>query len=71
MSYLALRAQIEMRVISDKIKRRVWDAGLTTTEVAILTFILVALATAVGAVLWDKSNTSVSKLDLEPDFSDG
>jgi len=48
------------------------ERGLTTTEVAVLTFVLVAIAVAIGALLYDYANDTVSNApspDL-PDFSD-
>lgn len=48
------------------------ERGLTTTEVAVLTFVLVAIAVAIGALLYDYANDTVSNApDADiPDFSD-
>jgi len=48
------------------------ERGLTTTEVAVLTFVLVAIAVAIGALLYNYANDTVTNApspDL-PDFSD-
>lgn len=49
------------------------DRGLTTTEVAVLTFVLVAIAVAIGAMLYTYASDTVSEAptpDL-PNFNDG
>ena len=48
------------------------DRGLTTTEVAVLTFVLVAIAVAIGALLFNYANDTVSNAPTPdvPDFSD-
>lgn len=40
------------------------ERGLTTTEVAILTFVLVTIALAVGVILLDKSEEAVNQVDV-------
>ncbi|MEM7093975.1 MAG: hypothetical protein AAF567_13300 [Actinomycetota bacterium] len=52
--------------------RRRNERGLTTTEVAVLTFVLVAIAVAIGALLYNYANETVSdapRPDI-PDFSE-
>jgi hypothetical protein len=48
------------------------ERGLTTTEVAVLTFVLVAIAVAIGALLYNYANDTVSNAPTPdiPDFSD-
>lgn len=48
------------------------ERGLTTTEVAVLTFVLVAIAVAIGALLYNYANDTVSNAPNPeiPDFSD-
>ncbi len=48
------------------------ERGLTTTEVAVLTFVLVAIAVAIGALLYNYANDTVSNAPSPeiPDFSD-
>lgn len=53
-------------------QRRGTERGLTTTEVAVLTFVLVAIAVAIGALLFNYANDTVSNAPTPdvPDFSD-
>lgn len=48
------------------------ERGLTTTEVAVLTFVLVAIAVAIGALLFNYANDTVNNAPTPevPDFSD-
>ena len=50
------------------------ERGLTTTEVAVLTFILVAIAVAMGAILWQYARDTVDAAptdeQLVPDIGD-
>ena len=50
------------------------ERGLTTTEVAVLTFILVAIAVAMGAILWQYASDTVDAAptgdELVPDIGD-
>lgn len=48
------------------------ERGLTTTEVAVLTFVLVAIAVAIGALLYNYANDTVTNAPTPdvPDFSD-
>lgn len=47
-------------------REHVNERGLTTTEVAVLTFVLVGIAVAVGAVLLDFATDTVN--DSQPDL---
>lgn len=42
------------------------ERGLTTTEIAVLTFILVALAVAVGAILYNYASGQAESLPENP-----
>jgi len=42
------------------------ERGLTTTEIAVLTFILVAVAIAVGAILFDYATAQADSLPEDP-----
>jgi hypothetical protein len=42
------------------------ERGLTTTEVAVLTFVLVAAAAAIGLALYNYSNDQVQNLPENP-----
>lgn len=42
------------------------ERGLTTTEVAVLTFILVAIAVVIGGLLLTKSKEAVEAIDTTP-----
>lgn len=53
-------------------RRRGSERGLTTTEVAVLTFVLVAIAVAIGALLFNYANDTVDNAPNPeiPDFSE-
>ena len=42
------------------------ERGLTTTEIAVLTFILVAVAVAVGAILFSYATEQANNLPTDP-----
>lgn len=48
------------------------ERGLTTTEVAVLTFVLVAIAVAVGALLYNFASETIDNAPTPeiPDFSE-
>lgn len=46
------------------------DRGLTTTEVAVLTFILVAIAIIIGGLLLGKAESAVGAIDEQPVIGD-
>ncbi len=60
--HLAVRFEQRLREVG----RQDREAGLTTTEVAVLTFILVGLAIAVGAFIVNYTSQTVNNIEQAP-----
>ena len=67
MNHLATTAYIAVYVtVLDRyreLRRNGAERGLTTTEVAMLTFILVGIAAAAGVLLWNYSKGQIEDVD--------
>lgn len=63
MNHVALLAYVKGAQRVRELKAVDRERGLTTTEIAVMTFVLVAIAVAIGAVLYNYANGQVENLD--------
>lgn len=66
MNHLATSAFVVVLNRYQELRRRGNERGLTTTEVAMLTFILVGIAAAAGALLWNYTKDTVDNVNETP-----
>lgn len=71
MTHLATSAYVNVLNRYRELVRNGNERGLTTTEVAMLTFILVGIAAAAGALLWNYTRDTINDVDTVdvPTFS--
>lgn len=62
MNQLALRAWVATSTRYRQIREQSDERGLTTTEIAVLTFILVTAAVGIGALLYNYASGQVDDL---------
>lgn len=62
MQRMALTAQIRLASLVREARDEHRERGLTTTEIAVLTFVLVATAVAIGALLYSYAEGRVESL---------
>ena len=67
MQRLVLSAYVSLSTRYREIRDVDRERGLTTTEIAVLTFVLVATAVAIGALLYNYAEGRVEDLDDIPD----
>jgi len=60
-----------LQKLGDRIRSVDSEAGLTTTEIAVLSFLLVGIAVAIGATLLAAAQGNADRIDdiTPPDFS--
>lgn len=63
MNHLALLAYVKGAQRVRELKDVDRERGLTTTEIAVMTFVLVTIAVAIGAVLYSYANGQVDNLE--------
>jgi len=63
MQQFALRTYVTGANRLREIRTQDRERGLTTTEVAVLTFILVSIAAAIGVLIYNYAKSSVENLD--------
>ena len=66
MNHLATSFYVSVSNRYRELVRNGGERGLTTTEVAMLTFILVGIAVAAGALLWQYTKDTVEAVPEEP-----
>jgi len=63
MQRVALSIYVSMSARIQEIRDQDRERGLTTTEIAVLTFVLVTIAFAIGALLWSYAQGRVTALN--------
>ena len=66
MNHLATSAYVAVLNRYRELVRNGTERGLTTTEVAMLTFILVGIAAAAGALLWNYTRDTITNVNETP-----
>jgi hypothetical protein len=66
MNHLATTAYVLVLNRYRDLRDRGSERGLTTTEVAMLTFILVGIAAAAGVLLWNYTQDTITNVEETP-----